>query len=130
MNINTSEVLVTFKELYSFLQSYENTNIITWLKEPWVGKDKQESVLRLFAGLKCIDELDPYTMCKGNFNNKTIEKMENYEDIFYDAKNNLIKLKDKGDKSDLTMMFNKNDKKIVVSSSKNRADKKRRNRNI
>ena len=50
----------TFKDLYEFLQSYEETHIITWLEKPWVGKDKQESLLRLFAGLGLIDKLKSY----------------------------------------------------------------------
>ena len=47
----------SFKDLYEFLQLYEENNILTWLEKPWVGKDKQESLLRLFAGLGLIDKL-------------------------------------------------------------------------
>ena len=65
----------TFKDLYEFLQLYEENNIITWLKEPWVGKDKQESLLRLFAGLGLIDKIKSYDICKGNYNEKTIIKI-------------------------------------------------------
>ena len=39
---------------------YDENNIKTWLKEPWVGKDKQESLLRLFAGLGIIDKIKSY----------------------------------------------------------------------
>ena len=49
--------LDTFKDLYEFLQIYENDNILCWLNEPWQGKDKQESLLRLFASLGLIEKL-------------------------------------------------------------------------
>ncbi len=46
-------------------------SIINWLNDEndkWQGKDKQESLLRLFAGLKLIDKLKEFDVCKGNFN--------------------------------------------------------------
>ena len=60
----------TFKDLYTYLQLYEENTIITWLEKPWDGKDKQESILRLFAGLVLIDKLKSYDICKGNYNEK------------------------------------------------------------
>ena len=108
----------TFKDLYEFLQLYDE-NIITWLEEPWIGKDKQESLLRLFAGLGVIDKLKSYHICKGNYNKKTIRKNTRIKDIFYNQKNNLIKLKDKGDSSDLTGICKENEKHLLVSTSKN-----------
>ena len=60
----------TFKELYEFLQSYDEPHIIQWLNERWIGKDKQESLLRLFAGLGLIEKLNKYIVCKGNFNKR------------------------------------------------------------
>ena len=66
----------TFKDLYEFLQLYEENNIITWLKEPWVGKDKQESLLRLFAGLGLMYKIKSYDICKGNYNKKTIRELD------------------------------------------------------
>ena len=72
--INQTYNMNTFKDLYEFLQLYEENNIITWLKEQWVGKDKQESLLRLFAGLGLIEKLKSYDICKGNYNEKTITK--------------------------------------------------------
>ena len=116
--------MYTLKDLYEFLQLHKEDNIITWLKEPWVGKDKQESLLRLFAGLGLIEKIKSYDMCKGNYNKKTITKNTTIKDIFYNKENNLIKLKDKGDKSDLTMLCKKNNKKILVTSSKNRKNEK------
>ena len=125
--INQTYNMGTFKDLYEFLQLYEENNIITWLKEEeenWVGKDKQESLLRLFAGLGLIDKLKSYDTCKGNYNEKTITKNTTIKDVFYNQENNLIYLKDKGDKSDLTMVHKENDKKILVTTSKNRKNGK------
>ena len=98
----------TFKDLFIFLQNHDKT-IIQWLSTNWTGKDKQESLLRLFAGLKLIKKINKYKICKGNFNLKTIKCMESYKDIFINN-NELIKLKDKGDSSDLTGI---NDKVIL-----------------
>jgi hypothetical protein len=109
----------TFKDLYEFLQSYEEDSIITWLKQQWTGKDKQESLLRLFAGLGLIDKLKSYDICKGNFNKKTIMKHMNIKNVFYNQKNIPIYLKDKGDSSDLTGICKKDDKHLLVSTSKN-----------
>jgi len=114
----------TFIDLYEFLQSFPEDNILNWLKVPWVGKDKQESLLRLFAGLGLLPKLNQYHICKGNYNQKTITKHNTKKDIFYNEKNNRINLKDKGDKSDLTMLDIENDKKILVTSSKNKQNKK------
>lgn len=109
----------TFKDLYDFLKQYNEDNIIIWLEEYWVGKDKQESLLRLFAGLGLIDKLKPYNMCKGNFNKKTITKNISIKDVFYNENNNLINLKDKGDSSDLTCISKENEKHLLVTTSKN-----------
>ena len=117
--INQTYNMDTFKDLYEFLQLYEENNIITWLKEPWVGKDKQESLLRLFAGLGLIDKIKSYDICKGNYNEKTITKNTTIKDVFYNQKDNLINLKDKGDSSDLTGICKNNEKHLLVSTSKN-----------
>jgi hypothetical protein len=117
--INQTYNMDTFKDLYEFLQLYEENNIITWLKEPWVGKDKQESLLRLFAGLGLIDKIKSYDICKGNYNEKTIAKNTTIKDVFYNQEDNLINLKDKGDSSDLTGICKKNEKHLLVSTSKN-----------
>jgi hypothetical protein len=109
----------TFKDLYHFLQSYQENNIITWLQEPWTSKDKQESLLRLFAGLGLIDKLKLYDICKGNFNIKTITKNTTINDIFYNKDNTPIILKDKGDSSDLTGICKNNEKHLLVTTSKN-----------
>ena len=117
--INQTYNMNTFKDLYEFLQLYEENNIITWLKEPWVGKDKQESLLRLFAGLGLIDKIKSYDICKGNYNEKTITKNTTIKDVFYNQEDNLINLKDKGDSSDLTGICKKNEKDLLVTTSKN-----------
>jgi hypothetical protein len=109
----------TFKDLYTFLQNFEENNILNWLETPWVGKEKQESLLRLFAGLGLIDKLKSFTVCKGNYNQKTIEKHNCIKDLFYHENNELKNLKDKGDSSDLTCINNENEKELLVTTSKN-----------
>ena len=123
-NKKKNKYMDTFKDLYEFLQLNEENNIISWLKDPWVGKDKQESLLRLFAGLGLVDKLKSYDICKGNYNKKTITKHTTIKDVFFNHENNLINLKDKGDKSDLTMICKENNKKILVTTSKNRENEK------
>lgn len=109
----------TFKDLYEFIQNCEEVNIIKWLEQSWIGKDKQESLLRLFAGLGLIDKLKSYDICKGNYNKKTIIKHTNIKDVFYNEQNNFINLKDKGDSSDLTCVCKENKKHLLVTTSKN-----------
>ena len=110
--------------LYNYLQKIDDKSIIPWLRNPWQGKDKQESLLRLFAGLGLIEQLKAYSICKGNFNLKTITKHTSLKDVFYKENNDPIYLKDTGDKSDLTMFDNKNEKIILATSSKNRDNEK------
>ena len=64
--INLNSVINTFKDLYEFLQTYSATSIIGWLSDRWEGKDKQESLLRLFAGLGLIEKLNKYKTGIGN----------------------------------------------------------------
>ena len=108
----------SFLDLYKFLQEYKK-NIVKWLEDSWAGKDKQESLLRLFAGLGLIEKLNSYDICKGNYNKKTITKNTTKRDVFYDEKDNLLKLKDKGDSSDLTGIHKDNNKHLLVTTSKN-----------
>ena len=118
-NEETNQKCDTFKDLYEFLQSHRENDILKWLEQPWNGKDKQESLLRLFAGLGLIDKIKSYDICKGNFNEKTIIKNTTIRDIFYNQENNLISLKDKGDSSDLTGICKNNEKHLLVTTSKN-----------
>ena len=112
------DTLHTFEDLYNFLQTYDK-DIISWLEEPWTGKDKQESLLRIFAGLGLIEKLKSYDICNGNFNMKSISKNTTKKDIFFDKNCNPLYLKDKGDSSDLTAVCKKNDKHLLVLTSKN-----------
>ena len=109
----------TFIELYKFLQKYPEKDIRPWLKNQWDGKEKQESILRLFGGLDCIAKFSQYNICKGNFNKKTITPHASKKDAFYDEKGIPIKLKDKGDSSDLTGMHEEDHKHLLVTTSKN-----------
>jgi hypothetical protein len=106
----------TFIDLFEYLKN-EN-DLIEWLKIPWKGKDKQESVLRLFTGLELTEKLKEYKICKGNFNLGANDLHNSWKDIFYDSKNNPINLKDKGNSSDLTCK-SKIDGHLLVTTSKN-----------
>ena len=118
------ENMTTFIELYGFLQKYSGDSILPWLEDAWVGKDKQESLLRLFACLNIMKQLNAYRMCGGNFNENTIVPYECMREIFYNEKNKAINLKDKGDKSDLHGLkideFGK--KTVLATTSKNLND--------
>ena len=109
----------TFKDLYTFFQTYEG-NFIEWFEDNWTGKEKQESAFRLFACLGLIPKLKDYTCCKGNFNGKTIQKISLKKDIFFEECGKLKQLNDKGDKSDLTCISKTNEKHIIPFSSKNK----------
>ena len=107
--------IYTFKDLYEFLQHNE---LLEWIKTPWQGKDKQESVLRLFAGLNLIRKLDNYKVCSGNFNTMTISMITETRSVFYNDED-LIMLKDTGNSSDLTCMHKDDEKHLLVTTSKN-----------
>ena len=115
----------TYYDLYEFLYNHAKTNdsIIDWLNIPWIGKDKQESIFRLFSYLELIKKLDNYNICIGNFNLQTLTKINSYKDIFLDNKNNLIKLKDKGDSSDLSGFHKTNKNEVLATTSKNMTNK-------
>ena len=99
----------TFRDLFVFLQSYDKT-IFQFLEEKWDGKDKQESLLRLFAILELIPDFIGFNLCDGNFNSGTLIQNPDKK-VLMDKS-----LKDKGDKSDLTLIKGNT---IVVTSSKN-----------
>ena len=119
MNDNNDNNIETFNDLYDWLVSYPEDDIMKWLENPWNGKDKQESLLRLLAGLGLIDKLNQYVICKGNYNKQTIMKKTLVKDVFFNEKNKPICLKDKGDSSDLTGIHKENEKNILVTTSKN-----------
>jgi len=121
INKNTINIITnmnTFKELYEFLKNNESNDIYSWLEQDWIGKDKQESLLRLFAKLNLVSKLNNYNICDGNFNLNTLTISNNVNDLFYNSQNNEIKLKDNGDSSDLTCI-SKDNKEILAISSKN-----------
>lgn len=112
----------TFNELYSFLLENKDENILDWLEkcgDKWEGKDKQESLLRLFGGLDLIQKLELYCACNGNFNCKTIRKNNSFYDVFYDHQNHKRLLKDKGDSSDLSCVLKSNTNHLLLTTSKN-----------
>tara|TARA_Y100001958_G_scaffold50217_1_gene33602 strand:- start:2712 stop:6926 length:4215 start_codon:yes stop_codon:yes gene_type:complete len=108
----------TFVDLYHFLIHCPDEDIFSWIQDSWVGKDKQESLLRLFSALGLINKLNNYHFCSGNFNLKTIQKISTLNEFFY-YRNKPIFLKDKGDSSDLTCLSKNNNKHLLVSTSKN-----------
>jgi hypothetical protein len=107
----------TFKELYSDIQTIQN--IEEWLNDAWVGKDKLESCLRLFSNLGIICKLQKFNICNGNFNKQTIKTIKHKKEIFYNRMDELRKLKDKGDASDLTGIHKDDSKTLLVTTSKN-----------
>jgi len=113
----------TNKELYLFLQSSRNDlEIRSWLSEKeegWNGKDKQESIYRLFARLGCISKINrDFHICHGNFNKNSIHRQKSIRDIFFTSKNEETCLKDKGDASDLTGIHKSDPKHLLVCTSK------------
>lgn len=100
-----------FIDLYNYVMSSKDDNIYNFLLERWYGKDKQESLFRLFAYLKLIKEFDIYDICDGNFNNGTLVKNTNKSILFEKS------LNDKGDKSELSLI---KDDDILICSSKNK----------
>jgi len=101
----------TFIDLYNHLITLDEPNFRLFLtSEQWIGKDKLESVFRLFAYLNLIEYFNDYKICDGNYTNNTITKNNNLKKLFEKQ------LKDKGDKSDLTLM---KDKSIIASTCKN-----------
>ena len=103
----------TFGDFCNFLKTLEITEFKEWLENNWEGKDKQESILRLFAFLKLVNKLNKYTLCSGNFNLFSIEKIIDKKQFFTKF------LKDNGDYSDLTCINDNNQRDILVCSSKN-----------
>jgi len=111
----------SFVDLYNYLRKSKFSNIIEWLEDDdkWVGKEKQESLLRLFASLGLISKLRDYKICIGNMNLGTLNEMKSKREIFYDKKNNEINLNDKGDASDLSGINKINKNNYLLTTSKN-----------
>ena len=102
----------TFFELYEFIISNKDSSIYPFLQHSWKGKDKQESIFRLFAYLNLIPEFNTYKVCDGVYNLGTITPNKNRNTLF------ISNLKDKGDKSDLTLIDGTN---IIATTSKNKS---------
>jgi hypothetical protein len=101
----------TFIDLYNHLITLDESGFRLFLtSDQWSGKDKLESVFRLFAYLNLIEYFNDYKICDGNYTNNTININNNIKKLFEKQ------LKDKGDKSDLTLI---KDKSIIASTSKN-----------
>ena len=100
----------SFTDLFEYLKNY-NLSLNSFLSEKWEGKDKQESVFRLFAYMGLIPDFTNYSICDGNFNNGSIRPNTNKKILFQSS------LKDKGDKSDLSLM--KDDNELIITTSKN-----------
>lgn len=98
--------------LYDYVINYDSDSIIPFLVDKWLGKDKQESLFRLFANLNVIKEFNDFTACDGNFNQGTLIKNTDKTILFNKS------LKDKGDKSDLSLISN-DCKTLIVTTSKN-----------
>jgi hypothetical protein len=111
----------TFEDLYKFLQTCEDSNIINFLNDI-SGQESgynQEALTKLLGGLNLIDKLKNWFPCIGNFNKQTIQKQENYNDIFYKENGTQRMLKGNGgDSSDFTLVSNFNDKELLIMSSK------------
>jgi len=68
-----------FKDLFNYLKTINN--IDNFLLTNWKGKDKQESLFRLFAYLKCIPFFQSYNVCDGNLNKHTIKPLQSIQKI-------------------------------------------------
>ena len=102
----------TFEELYNFILK-EDFNFDEFIIEKWEGKDKQESLFRLFCYLNIPKQFINFDVAVGNFDLQTIEKSKGIKSLMIKS------LKDKGDKSDLTFINNKNNKRLILTTSKN-----------
>jgi hypothetical protein len=118
-SIMESQEIKDYKSLFDYLKVSQFSNIKQWLEHPWKGKDKQESLLRLFSYLGLVSKLKNFDICTGNFNEQSLKIMYHVNEIFYDSKNQLIALKDKGDSSDLTAFHATQPKTILATTSKN-----------
>ena len=101
----------TFIDLYNHLITLDETNFRLFLtSDQWSGKDKLESVFRLFAYLNLFEQFNDYKICDGNYTINTITENNNITKLFEKE------LNDKGDISDLTLI---KDKTIIASTAKN-----------
>ena len=102
----------TFADLFAYLQLTTFTHISEFLSDNWEGKEKQESLFRLFANLHLVPEFRGYHVCDNNFNLQTLKNCTSIVPFMSKS------LNDKGDKSDLTLSHSVN-KELIVCTSKN-----------
>ena len=86
-SIMESQEIKDYKSLFNYLKVSQFSNIKEWLEHPWKGKDKQESLLRLFSYLGLVSKLKNFDICTGNFNEQSLKIMYHVNEIFYDSKN-------------------------------------------
>jgi hypothetical protein len=106
-------------QLYDATRRHPGNSIAGWTYDPsspWFGKEKQESLLRLFAYLKCIPAIEKYTVCVGNFNKGSVAPAPDLRALFYRPDGAAVELNDSGDVSDLTGICGA---EILATTSKN-----------
>lgn len=115
----------TFKDIFNICLSLDNKeNMKDLLNFKSEGKDILETILRLFAYTNCLSSKKEWKACSGNFNLGTIQRENKMFNLFYEIKNNNIrlkKIKDSGDSSDLTIMDERGN--IIAFTSKNLSKK-------
>ena len=110
----------TYIELYKFLQKCPN--IIAWLREV-PGQEsgyRLESSARLLAGFGFIDKIASFELCKGNYNEGTIEPIKTNKDIFYEGSKPINIRGNGGDSSDITMASRTDLRHLLPMSSKSK----------
>ena len=109
----------SFVELYYLFQRIPDTNsYYSWLQIKDSKIEKQESSMRLFSYLNLFSFNRNLINCIGNFNIGTVTPCNRLKQFLYHNDGGQICLKDKGDKSDLTLI-NKEETEILAFSSKN-----------
>ena len=108
----------TFIDLYDYLSTLKSSSLLQWVGNPWEGKNKLESLFRLFAGLGLIPKLTDYRVCSGNFNMESIQPHTSSREVFYNEGGLPICLKDSGDSSDLTALHRRRSKHLLLTTSK------------
>lgn len=98
----------TFDDLFRSLFEYDS--VVKFVEEKWNGKDKLESVFRLFVFLKLIPQFRNFDVYVGDFNNGKLDLCTDLQ------KFKSIKLKNWDNASDLTL---KSDNNMVVGSCRN-----------
>ena len=127
-----SGILITisssyFMDLYKYMKTIKKTiSIREILKNCENDTERghfQEGIAKLFAFHGCIAKLKDFSPSISNINNNELIKKCELRDLYYDNKNNKRSFKgNKGTASDITMISNKDDKTLLVISSKLNCD--------